>query len=409
MNFFVTGLCLQGNKGGPAIALALKEQICRYDPWATFTFAVPGAEAFPYEQRWARRYGVSVVEELNTADFHPLQWLHRPMRQAGNWHRWAAALLDADCMLEMSGVSYVGPPLGRTGGVVLGRFRRFLMARLLRRPMVAWTQSYGPFSTATICAMARLDLSRQPIVLCRGEDCCRTVAGLLPDKQLRSFPDVAITLPYDRDRGAMLLRQEIGVRPEARLVTISPSAVIHKQTMQAGGRSAHERQVERLIEALIEREYQVILVPHTKRPQRPDPLVDDFTLARRIAERIEDRAVSLVRSDLSPIDLKSMISHAAVHVGGRYHSIVAALSTATPALAMSWHEKYRDLMRVFGLDRYVIDSTQQNPDAIVAMIAELESHARSHQSTMKAAQRDCEQKIDENVTVVLDMAREFKR
>ena len=30
MRIFVTGLCLQGNKGGPAIALALKAQLDKY-------------------------------------------------------------------------------------------------------------------------------------------------------------------------------------------------------------------------------------------------------------------------------------------------------------------------------------------------------------------------------------------
>jgi len=44
MRILVTGLCLQGNKGGPAIALSLKNQISKYLDSAEFVFAVPSRD-----------------------------------------------------------------------------------------------------------------------------------------------------------------------------------------------------------------------------------------------------------------------------------------------------------------------------------------------------------------------------
>jgi coenzyme F420 hydrogenase subunit beta len=42
-------------------------------------------------------------------------------------------------------------------------------------------------------------------------------------------------------------------------------------------------------------------------------------------------------------------------VAARYHTVVAALSSGVPVISLSWHDKYRALMRLFGQEAYVAD------------------------------------------------------
>jgi len=76
MKLLVTGLCLGGNQGGPAIALSLRRAMRRHVPEAQFVFSVPGGAAWSHEQRWADHYRVDAVEDFTWQDLAGVD-LHR--------------------------------------------------------------------------------------------------------------------------------------------------------------------------------------------------------------------------------------------------------------------------------------------------------------------------------------------
>jgi polysaccharide pyruvyl transferase WcaK-like protein len=159
---FVTGLCLQGNKGGPAIALSLMDAVRKEMPDVEFVLAVPPAPQFEFEKRWAALYGVTVVEDLWSIglwSLNPLQILRDGLgttyRRTKQIAKWYAALRSCDLVLDMTAISYVGPPEGSEAHALGTRYRYFKAARLVGRKFFAWTQSYGPFSTPAIAAASR--------------------------------------------------------------------------------------------------------------------------------------------------------------------------------------------------------------------------------------------------------------
>ena len=269
----------------------------------------------------------------------------------------------------MSAVCYTGPPIGTTRTSTLNRFKYFIVARVLRKKFLAWTQSYGPFSTPTIRFLARIDLKRQPIVFCRGEDCREAMEELLPAVRTETFPDVAVSLDHDHDWG---VRRVAEYWPQLRgdLVTLSPSAVLYQKSLGDGSGNDHVRAMAALTEDLIAADRSVLLVPHTLRPDRHDPNICDWAVAELVRKVVDDPRCAVEGDDLSPTELKSVISTAHIHIGARYHSVVAALSTGVPCLSLSWHAKYRDLMRMYGVERFVVDGTHR--DAAIAAIPLLE-------------------------------------
>jgi len=285
------------------------------------------------------------------------------------------------------------------------RFYYFLASKLWRKPFLAWTQSYGPFSTPLTRFLAKLDLGSQPLVFCRGEDCRAAVKGLLPQKSAESFPDVAVALDYSREWGEKYIHSKFGKVDFQRLITVSPSAVIHSKTSTSTGGSTHVIQVANLCRYLIERGYYVLLVPHTYRPNRHDPRICDYGVATLVMKELHnvDR-IGLVEDDLSPIDLKSMISTAHIHVGARYHSIVAALSSGVPCISLSWHPKYKDLMRMYGVECFVYDSVSTLPVTHLYSLFEiLEAKTDAVRDQLKQKQSNILKQIKKNTLLFVDL------
>ncbi len=364
--YLVTGLCMQGNKGGPALALALTDAIRQEIPDAQFVFAVRAAgEEWDRELAWARRYGFALCRTASPSCLIPPSCLRADRRQ--RWAEWWAVLRSCDALIQMSAICYVGPPAGTGSWRAMLRSPRvfdFASAQLARLPMRAWTQSYGPLTTTPVRFFAKRDLSRQPIVFCRGSDCAAAVRQLLPRAKALDFPDVAVTLRFDQAWGANYVGRTVPLRGP--FATLSPSAVLFARAATPGTANRHVQQCRAACSHLLDRGYSVLLVPHTLRPAQPEPSRCDLAVAELVCAATADPRVAVLREDLSPVELKGVIANAVFHIGARYHSVVAALSAAVPALALSWHPKYRDLLRPYGMEDFLLgEDAPQDLDRLI--------------------------------------------
>jgi len=255
----------------------------------------------------------------------------------------------------------VGPPAGAGSFSALINSPRVLhlfLAWAAFKPMLAWTQSYGPLSTKLIRAFAKLDLRRQPVIFCRGDDCKSSIEELLPKARVLSFPDVAIKLPFDKKWGKIYVENNFSC--EKKIVTVSPSAVLYSRCKFSDSKNRHIGQIRKICDSLYKAGYHVLLIPHTFRPSNESPVVCDYAVCKIIYEAEESPNLSILEDDLSPSQLKSIISGAHFHVGARYHSVVAALSSNVPAISLSWHPKYRDLMTMYGMEDYLLDEGEEH-------------------------------------------------
>lgn len=398
--FFVSGLCMQGNKGGPALALSLVECIRTFIPDAHFVFAVPGsANEWPHETRWAEAYGFPVVKAISAKDFIPPFSLSDARRK--RFRKWLKAVKEADAFIQMSAICYVGPPSGSgslKSMITSSRYTDFVLTRLMRKKMYAWTQSYGPLTTSAVRLCARMDLKRQPIVFCRGDDCRDAVKALLPDSRALSFPDVAITLPYDRDSGRSLLK--IFSLANAPFVTLSPSAVMYARSNTQAG-NTHVEECISICRNVLDLGYSILLVPHTVRPSAPDPRRCDREVARLVHEGAADEKIQLLEEDLSPVQLKSIIANAQFHIGARYHSLVAALSTGVPSISISWHPKYRDLMRAYGQERFTLE--EQGEETASSLIDTLVTDLNASRQIIHGEQEELAAEVYENARLFCEL------
>ena len=94
---------------------------------------------------------------------------------------------------------------------------------------------------------------------------------------------------------------------------------------------------------------EVVLVPHVYGP-RPDQ--DDRTTLRELASKLTCQH-TLIEEELSPNQLKGIISEFDLFVGARMHSCIAALSQGVPTIAISYSHK-SGIMESLGLSQNTI-------------------------------------------------------
>lgn len=408
MKLFLTGLCLQGNKGGPAIAISLIDSVQSYFKTkgtnVSFILSVPsGKHEFAQEQKWANYYDLKVVGSVTLVTLLKSIYSRQSRKYLMLWIR---ALRESDFLLQMSAIAYVGKPSSKGSLAEVLRSQRFfdlVLSFLFRKRLVAWTQSYGPLNTFWLRRICAVDLKRQPLVLCRGDDCVKEVVNLLPNATAKSYPDIAITLRYDKSAGHEYLREKFGKTDYGSdtICTVSFSSVLHSKSVAARGENETFDFYVKILEKLRRQYDKVILVPHTHRPLRRSPLVCDYELSRQLIHRLSEEndilTLSLVEEDLSCEMLKSIISNADLHLGARYHSVIASLSSGVPTISLSWHPKYKDIMRKYGCEEFVCDIFEDNTKAICQLFDIIYDQRLKLKTILQASQTQLLSEINNNL------------
>ena len=83
---------------------------------------------------------------------------------------------------------------------------------------------------------------------------------------------------------------------------------------------------------------------------------EDLEACEMIYRALEDKTnVTLLGDDLNCIQFNEAISHFDYVIASRYHSIVHSYKNAVPAIVLGWAEKYHELLRLFGQERFMFD------------------------------------------------------
>jgi colanic acid/amylovoran biosynthesis protein len=94
----------------------------------------------------------------------------------------------------------------------------------------------------------------------------------------------------------------------------------------------------------------------------------DLKLARQLAEQLPSPAVPILQED-DPRRLKAVLSGAKLIVGSRFHSIVGALSSSVPCIALGWAHKYQAIMEDFGVAELMVHD-RDPPERLTQMVRE---------------------------------------
>lgn len=405
----ISGACLQGNKGGPALILSLIDLIRRHTA-DEVSFAVSvGARDLQSEALWGEKYGIKVIPMLSVRDLLPPWSLQSDARR--NRHCFLDALNEVTAVVDTSGLSYIGPPT-RGFKQSLSEYLRSSFVIRAGKPFVRFTQTYGPMSSRSVRWLAKRDLRRLDVVMARGKVSRAEVEQLELAAPVYDFPDVAFSLRAAPDEWAgSYLGDTFGLDDSTPLIAISPSATMERYLQkQRVGSDLHLRSCIAVIETLLTAhpEFRFLIIPHTIRvDQSASSSSCDLALSRKVIDAVGSDFrgdIFLVAEDLDARALKALIARAHFQIGARYHSLVAALSSGVPSVGFAWHHKYREMFMCFGLEDLVIPAERLvAPQAVGEFVLEQFKRRDSLRSSIQQSLPEVVQKVEDSGRILTDV------
>ena len=244
------------------------------------------------------------------------------------------------------------------------------------RPVVLMPQMLGPFERPEVAAAMRRLLPQPHLLYVRDahsmDHLARLVApGPLP-ASVRRAPDITIfESPTDADRtaaAAAVPEGFVGLVPNVRMYDRGDGSWrdIYLDRLTAAGRAAEAagRPVR-------------IIVHETVGP--------DAELAAELARRLGGSTGEPVQ-DANPLRLKAVIARARLLVASRFHSIVAALASGVPAVALGWSHKYDALLEDFGIG-HLVHRSEDDEAHLVTLIDGLIADAAHAEVTATLSDR----------------------
>jgi colanic acid/amylovoran biosynthesis protein len=377
------------NKGAAAQVASIVDALSNRIPGAKFSTI---SYCLNLDKPWADEYGVEVVgypddkektlgQALRRFSFRltfslSLAILARIMTKVNvradfAWReRFCGEILASDVVIDLSGDS-----MSDRGSHSVVNLLAILMAIVLGRPVVSYSQSIGPFSRLMI-PFSRFVLNRVSRISVR-EDFSRHYLSSIDIRKDKVVVhgDCAFNLrPAPSERVREILRAARIPEDGSTLIGVSISSfMIDFYSCDQSKTDMRNRYVEcvtSIVKMLAEIEgTRIVLVPHVVSPKywsRDDRWACD--LVSRLVSN--PGKVHTLTDDYSASELKAVIGECKFFVGSRMHACIAALSQSIPTVALGWSHKYWGIMKRLGQNELVVEFSDHSRETVLSIIHE---------------------------------------
>ncbi len=328
----VVGLGLTGNKGGPAIFSCLKQALQKVWPEQPLRFRLLSSD-------FKRDFECNLDNEVEIVARPNLKRLKGAL----------SCFKGCDAVVDMHGVKFGG---GKSLKAALYDVVPLVLAKIWRKPLICFTQTYGPLHHWQ-SRWAAYSLHLADLVLARESDSVVSLREIGLNVGDQAFPDIAILLDStaSQDHRPLLSKSK-------KWVGINLSSMVSRRSAD------YLSCMKNFACWLLERGDGVLVIAHSS--QEDMGVLDDWQLGRDFAATFKGSdGVIFLEKDSSPAELKAIISKCDVFVGSRYHALVAALSSGVPSLAIGWNYKYRGLLNEFGQEAFSIEYQDLNLETLI--------------------------------------------
>jgi polysaccharide pyruvyl transferase WcaK-like protein len=180
------------------------------------------------------------------------------------------------------------------------------------------------------------------------------------------------------------------VKQHPGFVGMNVSGLLYYQTIPSLGWTTHDYRLfaQELIDSFVLKHGKtVVLIPHVRSPGGD---TDDLQASRDLYDTLSgdvQEHVQVIEEALSARELKYIIGQSAFFVGARMHSCIAALSTRTPVVPISYSYKFAGILKQLGLE-YLVCSPQ-----LSASLDEMIEHVDRQYRNRVRVRRELEKSI----------------
>jgi colanic acid/amylovoran biosynthesis protein len=224
---------------------------------------------------------------------------------------------------------------------------------LLRKPIILYTQSVGPFATTFQEWMIRVVLNRTQHIFVREEHTVATLKEIGVKTRLVTRTIDAGFL-FDSDKAFQL--SDILEDAETLKSDILVGITVRKWLSQEG-QHKFEKAIASFVDRITqEKRVRILFIPQVTSTVHND---DDRDVAKRIVELVSNKQSVINCTDsYDHFQLKQLYGHLDFLVGTRFHSVIFSLTSYVPALAIEYEYKTGGIMKDLGLSDWVIPIEQ---------------------------------------------------
>jgi len=276
-------------------------------------------------------------------------------------------LLEASDIQVCVGGGYLRAKRDPTSTIILLLLiHQIRLARLLGKPVYLYAQSFGPYPTRLQRVIARSGIQCASLVLVREAKSERLLAQLGIDTQrIIKVPDSAFLFRAKPNASIHKL-----IRPDGDKSIIVGITV--RSWLDSARQSSYEQAIAELIDHIAAKpHHKVVVIPQVTSTAQHD---DDRDAGRRIARLVkESTRVTFLERQFSPRDILSVYANLNYLVGTRFHSVIFALLSGVPAVAIEYEHKTSGIMQDLGLGQWVIPIERVTAKKIISLYDRIET------------------------------------
>lgn len=349
MNILLIGAPLSSNFGGPSLFISVLSVFDNIFNEKKYTFVTTLKE----DMKFADESGLSIVLAVPVKNLI-LSALIKKYLKADIGSQQVRCLiknyLNADIVIDIWGIGFSDSLNKNTFRSSLFSGGRFLVGKLFGKPVIKYTSDLGPFESFWNRYFSRFYFNRTvDLILARNEITKKRLLDIGVKTPIKVCPDTAFILKPQDSPFAEKLSKERQLRP---LIGLSVS---HMAARQSGNPEEYVEKMAMLADyAISKTDARIYFVPNEL---STDQLRDDVHFSHLVIDKMKKNE----SGEIIPVEkytaqqIKGIIGQFDIVVASRYHTIVACLSQAIPVLAVGWHTKYDEIMKLFGIENYVCD------------------------------------------------------
>jgi len=273
---------------------------------------------------------------------------------------------------------------------IIEHSKDILIGVFLRKPVVLWAESIGPFRSTITRYLAGYTLNRVSLITVREEISKKYLDEIgVFDVPIYTTADPAFLLkPCDPERVNFLL-QELGIVEDESIVGMSfsqsflaggvqktkklrminiisgflqyvlPEGLYFRLLTKGRKSQEYTRSYAHYVEELAsvadylidQYNVKIILVPHIVHP-----IIGEEQFHRDILKSTKRRdRIFLVEDNINAAERKGLIGRCDIFIGGRMHANIAAISQGIPSIGLAYSYKFKGIMALVGQESYILD------------------------------------------------------
>lgn len=274
----------------------------------------------------------------------------------------ASLYQDADLIIPVGG-GYIRSVAGlRNTAVLFFVIHPFLFSYILRKPTIAYTQSVGPFGDAFQEYMAKFAVKRLDGIVVREKISLALLQKWGITKNVFLSVDSGFSFTSDRIKD---LRKELGISKQQILVGVTVRNWLRKDEQLS-----YEVAIAKLCDYIVEKyDAIIVFIPQVTVESHND---DDRESSQRVYRFMEHKKnIHVMIEQYDHHVIKAIYGNLDYLVGTRFHSVIFALTSYVPAIAIGYEYKTRGIMADLGLEEWVVDIQTAHPTQLMHLFDKL--------------------------------------